>query len=171
MESEQSTNSSNNNRKILASFIAVLAIVIIAVGLSFANHKDKPVDTTNDTQPTPQANGSTNTPNTASNDSSRSDYKDGTYNATGTYLTPGGQESVTVSVTLKDGTIADTSLEQHANNKDTEEYQSKFAAGYKKLVIGKTLSSVRLSRVSGSSLTSQGFNNALKTIKDQAKQS
>jgi len=35
-------------------------------------------------------------------------------------------------------------------------------------VIGKNIADVQLSRVSGSSLTPEGFNNALATIKSQA---
>ena len=160
----------NNNRKIIASFVAVLAIVIVAVGISFANRKDADTSNTSastaDTSTTPAASD-TNT--TASSKKSGS-YKDGEYTAEGSYMTPGGQEKVGVTVTLKDDVVTETTLQQHANNEDTENYQSQFASAYKEKVVGKTLDSIKLSRVSGSSLTSQGFNDALETIKNQAKE-
>ncbi len=71
-------------------------------------------------------------------------------------------------MTVKDGVVTATTLGQNGSNRETKEYQGKFASGYKSQVIGKALSDISLSRVSGSSLTSKGFNKALETIKSQA---
>ena len=46
--------------------------------------------------------------------------------------------------------------------------EQQFIDGYKSLVVGKDISSISLNRVSGSSLTSQGFNSAIQKIKSQA---
>lgn len=175
MEQEHPITHSNKNQKLIASFVVILAVVIVAVGVTIFSHNDKNGSqapalnptankTKNDSSPsnsTPEQTGSTNS-------TSSKTYKDGEYAATGTYTSPGGQESVTVHVTVKDNVVTDTSLDQHANNPDTQEYQADFASGYKQLVVGKPLDSIRLSHVSGSSLTSQGFNAALDRIKDQA---
>jgi hypothetical protein len=65
--------------------------------------------------------------------------------------------------------VTDTSAISGANDSDARDFQSQFIGGYKKLVVGKKIDSIRLSHVSGSSLTSQGFNDAIGQIKSQAK--
>lgn len=47
-------------------------------------------------------------------------------------------------------------------------FQDLFAQNYKPLVIGKNIDEVQLGKVSGSSLTPMGFNDALAKIKTQA---
>jgi len=54
-------------------------------------------------------------------------------------------------------------------NRESQHYQSRFLSGYKQYVVGKNISSVNLTNVSGSSLTPIGFDNALTQIKAQAK--
>jgi len=119
---------------------------------------------TNDTQ-TP----ATDTPATESASTNTSGFKDGTYTATGNYSTPEDTESITVKVTLKDGNITDTSATASMKTEEAKEYAGQFIANYKPLVVGKNISSIKLSRVSGSSLTSQGFNRAIDEIETQAK--
>jgi hypothetical protein len=51
---------------------------------------------------------------------------------------------------------------------ETVHYQGLFIANYKQYVIGKSIDSLNLSEVSGSSLTSSGFNAAVAEIKAQA---
>lgn len=98
-----------------------------------------------------------------------SDYKDGTYSATGSYVSPGGREAIELTVTIKDGVITDTALVKKATDRDAERFQEVFAQNYKSLVVGKKVNGLSLSRVAGSSLTSNGFNNALTKIKEDAK--
>lgn len=99
-----------------------------------------------------------------------SQYKDGTYSATGTYLSPGGRESIQLTVTIKDGVIASTAIKNNATDLEAKEHQELFSGHYKELIVGKKISEVEsLSRVAGSSLTSNGFNNALSQIKDDAR--
>lgn len=95
-------------------------------------------------------------------------YKDGTYGATGQYSTPGGRESITLSVTIHNDKITASSLTQNARTEQAKDYQQQFATGYKQAVVGKKIEEVSLSRVAGSSLTSSGFNNALEQIKTDA---
>ena len=72
-------------------------------------------------------------------------------------------------MTLKNGVITDTSATKGATDPEAEEYQNRFIKNYKNLVVGKSISNLSLSRVSGSSLTSIGFNDAIDQIKSQAK--
>lgn len=96
-------------------------------------------------------------------------YADGTYSAVGNYSTPGGTDSVGLTVTLENGVVVSTELEQHATSGNSARFQGQFASGYADLVIGKDIDEVRLSRVAGSSLTSNGFNEALEEIKEEAR--
>jgi uncharacterized protein with FMN-binding domain len=94
-------------------------------------------------------------------------YKDGTYTATGSYMSPGGQDQVTVTLTLANSIITSVSVTA-SGDRTSQHYQSKFLSGYKQYVVGMNISSVNLTHVSGSSLTPIGFDNALSQIKSQA---
>jgi uncharacterized protein with FMN-binding domain len=96
-------------------------------------------------------------------------YKDGTYSATGTYFSPGGKESLNINVTLDNDIVTTAAVESGANDSTATTYQDSFIGGYKSYVVGKKINTIKLSNVSGSSLTSQGFNNALKQIEQKAK--
>jgi major membrane immunogen (membrane-anchored lipoprotein) len=96
-------------------------------------------------------------------------YKDGEHSATGSYRSPGGQQAITIKVTVQDGKITDTSAESGATDGTSRDFQSKFISGYKAQIVGKSLDEVRLDKVSGSSLTPQGFNDAIDQIKESAK--
>lgn len=97
-------------------------------------------------------------------------FKAGDYQATGLYQSPGGNEEVAVQVALADdGTINAVEVEPKAASGTSRQYQSEFVNNYKDLVVGKNINEVELSRVAGSSLTSNGFNDALDQIKEDAK--
>lgn len=96
-------------------------------------------------------------------------YKDGDYSSTGTYNSPAGKEEVVVSLTLKDNVITDVTFTPKATNEVSIKLQKMFADGYKEFVVGKDINTVNLNKVSGSSLTPKGFNDALDKIKLQAK--
>lgn len=97
-------------------------------------------------------------------------YKDGTYAASGSYRTPLSTETIAVTLTVQSDTVSDVSIQQVPQNRDAVVYQAAFRQNYKPFVVGKKLTDLRLSRVSGSSLTSIGFNEALDQIKAQATQ-
>lgn len=108
----------------------------------------------------------------AANDSMMNEssmYKDGTYEMVGNYVSPGGPETVGVTVTLANDVITDTTIEVQATRPTSKEKQEDFAANYKPMVIGKNIDEVVLTKVSGSSLTPKGFNDALEKIKAEAK--
>jgi uncharacterized protein with FMN-binding domain len=95
-------------------------------------------------------------------------YKDGTYTATASYMSPGGSDDLTVSLTLKNGVVTDSTVTPGAHDGKSSRYQDKFIAGYKNLVIGKSIDTLKLGAVSGASLTPVGFNAAVVKIKTQA---
>ena len=96
-------------------------------------------------------------------------YKDGTYSATGSYMSPGGVDQLGVSLTLSNDVITDVSVTPEAQDNTSLRYENIFAANYKQYVVGKDISTVYFNKVSGSSLTPTGFNNALSQIEAQAK--
>ena len=106
---------------------------------------------------------------TPTNVTSTNSYKNGTYSATGNYISPGGQEQVKVTVTLKDDVIVSSNVESLATRPNSVKFQGMFISGYTTFVVGKDIDSVVLDKVSGSSLTPKGFNDALSQIKVQAK--
>ena len=96
-------------------------------------------------------------------------YKDGTFRADGAYKSPAGPESVTVTITLKGEKITDVVVTPHATNKISVKMQDAFIGGIKAVVVGKSLDEVKVGKVSGSSLTGAGFNDAVAKIKLEAK--
>jgi len=95
------------------------------------------------------------------------DYADGTYEGSGSYANPGGVSEVDVTITLADGKVSDVEVEPGASGTSLQ-YQQKFISGIADEVVGKSLDEISVSKVSGSSLTSQGFNQALEQIKADA---
>ena len=92
------------------------------------------------------------------------------YSVTGHYVTRRvAQKRLKVSLTLNDDAVSSANVTSGANDPTAASYQSIFISGYKPFVVGKKINTIRLSNVSGSSLTSQGFNDALKQIEQQAK--
>ena len=157
---------SPGRKKQIIAMLAVLIVIVVIVGGAVAlNGKDDSHDEHDHTHTT---SSNVESPAETATDPNAS-YKDGTYKATGDYVSPGGSQEITVSVTVENGIITDTSAQNGANDTESKEHQGDFIAGYKSKVVGKKLSEVSLSRVSGSSLTSQGFNDAIQQIRQDAK--
>ncbi len=157
----------SRKREIIATLAVLLIIVAIVGAVTVTNKKQVASNATTATStPVSTPESTTSSP---SSTASTGSFKDGEYTSTGGYQSPGGFEKITIHITLKNDVVTDTSAKSGATDGEAEEYQSKFMSGYKKLVVGKKLTDISLSRVSGSSLTSIGFNNALDQIKSQAK--
>ncbi len=113
----------------------------------------------------------TNAPATESGSVSASEvfaYKDGTYTAVGDYVSPGGAEQVGLTLTLKDGIVTDSVLQVMATRPISLKMQDLVRDEHKAFVVGKPLDEVKLDKVSSSSLTPVGFNDAIEKIKKQA---
>jgi NifU-like protein involved in Fe-S cluster formation len=96
-------------------------------------------------------------------------YKNGAYSADGTYRSPAGGESVSITLTLKDDVITDATFVGHTTSPKSERYQGLFADGFKEYVVGKSIDELSLTVVNGSSLTGAGFMDAVAKIKAEAK--
>ena len=108
-------------------------------------------------------------PSTTQTPNQTSKYKDGTYTATGSYVSPGGPESVEIQTTLKDGKISDVNVTPKATNSKSVRYQGLFADGIKGVIVGKSLdSNLDIGVVNGSSLTGMGFTQAIDLVRQQA---
>lgn len=97
-------------------------------------------------------------------------YTDGTYSATGSYQTPGGEEEIGVTVTLESNSVADVKTEPMPSNPTTKLYQEKFSSGIRDQIVGTPIDELDVDKVSGSSLTSGGFSDAMEQIKSEAAQ-
>ncbi|HLZ14986.1 MAG TPA: hypothetical protein VKQ34_03255 [Candidatus Saccharimonadales bacterium] len=163
-------------KKVIATLTVLVVTVVIVLGAkalvrrSAAVSANTPQVTTH-TAVSPPATVPSDTPvaPTAPAATPAGTYKDGTYSATGTYDSPGGTENIKVSVTLQNDVITATSAQNRANDPDGREFEDAFIMEYKQFVVGKDISSLQLDNVAGSSLTTQGFNDALDQIKAQAK--
>lgn len=95
-------------------------------------------------------------------------YRNGEYSATGEYQTPAGTQSIGVTLTLDDDVVTAVSLDRDHTRGTSAEFQEKFDSGIEGEVVGKNINDLDVSKVSGSSLTSGGFNAALAEIKTEA---
>ncbi|HSX30125.1 MAG TPA: FMN-binding protein [Candidatus Saccharimonadales bacterium] len=178
---QQETYETPHRSPLIAGIIAIAILVVLIGGVIALQKKDSKASaagsaSTKESAVSDQANTEDDTEsgqpsnNTAVQGTSSGTFKNGTFSANSSYNTPGGTEGIAVTITLNGGTISDVSISLHANNRESVEYQDRFASHYKSFVVGKNIGDVQLSGVSGSSLTSRGFNDALAQIEQQAAQ-
>jgi uncharacterized protein with FMN-binding domain len=125
-------------------------------------------DTSSSDSSSSAASSAASSPATADNAASGS-FKDGTYTEDGGYVSPAGAQTVTVRVTLASNKITAVTVTPHATDPTAKGYQAQFVSGISAEVVGKDIDKLNVSRVAGSSLTSGGFNKAIKAIEADAK--
>ncbi|MEQ1561256.1 MAG: FMN-binding protein [Nitrospira sp.] len=152
--------SQKNNYAVIVG-VALLALAVVGYGVYKYTNKSNSVPSEVPTLPIVD-----NTPPVATTTASR--YKNGVYSSVGNYAAPSGPESINVQVTLTDDVITDSQVIANAKG-DSAKFQKKFISGYKTLVTGKKIDDVMLDKVSGSSLTPKGFNDAIEKIKATAR--
>lgn len=155
----------SSRNKLVASVVVIAAIVLITLGAGKLTKKDPATSPTTGDQPETTQGDS----NPAVRTDSNASYKDGTYSKAVDYTSPGGDETVTVKLTVAGGNVANVETSFRADNPESEQHQGDFSANYKSRVVGRPLSSLNLSTVSGASLVTDAFNNALNEIRNQAK--
>lgn len=96
-------------------------------------------------------------------------YKDGTYTQTGSYVSPAGNETVSVTFVIDNDVVSSVTVTPQAKNETSKFYQGEFAKGVSAVVVGKKIDEVSVGKVNGSSLTPNGFNAALAAMKGGAK--
>lgn len=97
------------------------------------------------------------------------DYTDGEYTAPGAYMAHGAPNEVTVTVTLEDNAVAGVEVVGAAESGNSKRFQEKFAEEVPNLVVGVPLDEIEVDKVAGSSLTGDGFLEALNQIRADAK--
>lgn len=95
-------------------------------------------------------------------------YNDGTYTKIGSYKSPGGTDSITVTVIVKNDVVESVSLVNGAISETSQYYENLFIDGVSAQVVGKKLDSVSVGKVNGASLTGNGFNQAINQIRTAA---
>jgi uncharacterized protein with FMN-binding domain len=105
---------------------------------------------------------------TSTGGASSGSYADGTYTASGSYVTPESVETIEVSLTLEDGVVTAVEVTGDPQARESQDYQSRFIGGISDEVVGVNIDDLAVDRVAGSSLTSGGFNEAVEAIKDEA---
>lgn len=95
-------------------------------------------------------------------------YRDGRYSADGTYLTPGGDESIGVTVVVAQGLVTEATVRVDALSPTARQFQIQFGTGVAAAVVGRDLADLSVTRVAGASLTSVGFDDALTRIRFDA---
>ncbi len=179
---QTSSSPANKRTAILGVTLAVLVLVLVGE-LSWKNKSAEKSESPTPSSPTtgtkPATSGASYNEETSetvtqkttvapSAADANATYKDGTYKATGSYQSPQGTDTIGVSVTLKSNVITAVTVTPNSNE-ISGKWQTNFAKNVSAVVVGKKISDVQLTNVSGSSLTPIGFNDALAQIKTQAK--
>lgn len=164
---EETAPQTPEKKSLNKGIIAIALVVVVAVaivGYEATKPKENAVQTVA-SEATTAPKKTDETPN----EEAASAYKNGTYNVTGNYTSPGGPESIDVTVTLENDVITEVDVVANATRPISKEKQGIFIANFEPQVIGKKIDDVKLDKVSSSSLTPKGFNDALEKVKEQAK--
>ncbi|MBA4607765.1 MULTISPECIES: FMN-binding protein [Aeromicrobium] len=152
-------------RRTYAALAASTALLTLA-----ACGSDAAEDDASSSSKTPSATTPSASEPAASAPAGAAAFTPGEYEATGSYTTPDGQtQSIDVEVTLAaDGTITELDADGNAEGGNSEQFQGKFESGIDAQVEGRKITDLDVDKVSGSSLTSGGFNDAIDQIIGQA---
>jgi uncharacterized protein with FMN-binding domain len=153
-------NDSTGPNKALVSVIVIILVGLVVGGGYLLTRPSDESDINTSVQNESLGDATTST--------SSGTYVNGVYDATGSYNSPGGRESIKVSLTITDGKVTDSTVISNAKNATAKNYQADFIASYKSEVVGKSIDEIKLDTVAGSSLTPAGFENALEQIKQDA---
>lgn len=93
---------------------------------------------------------------------------DNTYTTTVEYDVPEGTESNSFSLVIKDSIISSIEVGITTTNKASLKYQQDFAKNIASIVVGQKISELKtIDRVSGASVTTTAFNDALLKLQQQ----
>jgi hypothetical protein len=150
----------------------IALVVIVALGVGFTLLQSDKTVTTETPTPITETVTETQAPAEtvdATETAAENDYKNGTHATQVTYMTPMRAEYLLdISLTLKNDIVTDADV-VYSKGAEVDPNAQKFEAAYKSEVIGKDIDSLNLSRVGGASLTTTAFNEALVSIKSNAK--
>jgi len=95
-------------------------------------------------------------------------YSDGTYTANGSYQSPAGPESISITLTIEGDVVTSVTTTPHSENDTSLNYQNNFASGVSASITGLALNQLNVGTISGASLTTKGFQTAVANIQTQA---
>lgn len=159
------TNTQQSSMKKFAIPGAILVIVVIAAIAFYTTQSQAPEQATSTTTQTAAP-----TQPVDAGMEQVSAYADGTYEVTGDYVSPGGPRDIGVTIVLVNGVITDATFEARATDATSKRFQDEFGDNFKSEVVGRNIDEVVLVKVSGSSLTPNGFNDAVEKVKLEASQ-
>ncbi|GAA2182565.1 hypothetical protein GCM10009785_22360 [Brooklawnia cerclae] len=142
-----------------AGGMAAVGVVWSLAGCSASHSPDSTVPASSS-----HANGASATAGSSAEATAGGDV----YRVSGEDNPPGGPEPFEVEVTLDENVITAVTFTPQATNSESNRFQRIFAKQISDQVLGKTLDEARAVRISGASLTSEGFAEALAQIEQQA---
>lgn len=156
-----------NNSKTKIIYTAILVVLLLVITGVYIYRKNS-MNVVIETPVSQNNNAATST--SGSNTGKLSGYKNGSYSITASYISPAGAESFGLQIDLANNIIINAVMTPLATNPISTKIQDGFQKGFKPLVVGKSIDDVNLDKVSGASLTTKGFNDALEKIKVLADQ-
>lgn len=148
------------------TFAALSGLSVAVTLAACGSNADAASDDTDAGTSAESETGSSDT--SAGSDTATGEYADGSYTAEGSYSSPGGEESIQVELTIADGVVTEVTVTPEATSGNAARFQEEFASGIADEVVGEELSGLSVDKVSGSSLTGDGFNAALDQIRTDA---
>lgn len=159
--------SPNRQKQVIATLAVLIVIVVIVAGAVYASSSKQEEATTNAATSTTATENVDQSAKNATQANTR--YADGNYDASSRYSTPGGTDTMDISVTLQNGSVIAVGASTSPQDAESKEYDNNFLDEFKTFVIGKNIEDVQLSRIAGASLTTGGFMDALESVADQAR--
>ncbi len=160
-------------RRRTLSMLSGLSVVVAVAACGSTDSSSTADDAAQADGTTQSADGTTGsasdgTDGTADSTTSGEAYTDGTYTAEGSYSSPGGEESIEVELTVSGDVVTAVTVTPEATSGNAQRFQEQFASAISDEVVGQDLSDLSVDKVSGSSLTGGGFNEALDQIRADA---
>lgn len=176
MDGQNTSTPAPEKKSSAGPMIAIIGLIVIVVAgiIGYQSMNKTQTANTTTTQQTAQpttADAKDEEPAAMKQEETAGEYKDGTYTAVGNYTSPGGAEELGVTLTIAKGVVTDSEVEVKATRPMSKTRQTDFAEHYKDMVVGKNIDELSLGKVSGSSLSPKGFNDAVTKIKEEATQS
>ena len=143
--------------------VALVGVLGGGVALFFAKDNTPIVGATTGAQTRAQRGQSDTSANAMA-----STYKDGIYVASSDYFVPSGSNSISATVTIKNGKIAAVNTSDNYSDYTSSYYVDSFKSSVSGEIVGQSLDGLSPSRVGGASLTTYAFDNVLDTIRSKA---
>jgi hypothetical protein len=106
----------------------------------------------------PTANDTSSTELTRASDNSETQ----TLTFSPIYVTPGGEETIDILLTIANGVVTEASAQPQAKHPTSKQMQAGFEKEFSGAVVGKTLAELEsIDRIGGASLTTGGFRRAI----------